>query len=245
MHSKPPDATKQPPSKEAVAIKSILERWELTLDDLTKIVDGNPSLRGMMLGYIAEYVLHKRHFTDARLSGVGKDDDHDRSKKGDLRFLYRGHNFRIECKSLQTNMVKDLGDGKFAGTFQCDASDRRPVDFSDGSRIETTCLLVGEFDIVAVNLFAFKNEWLFAFALNRDLPRSTHKKYTAFQQKSLLASSMKISIPLQAPYVSDPFQLLDILAEERKSQPMQAVISSDPSQKSGSTSDFFENGAVS
>lgn len=214
-----PDPSSQPASSAAKSIGSILDRWGLTVDDLTKIVDANPSLRGMMLGYVAEYVLHKRHFIDPRLSGLGKDDDHDRTRKGDLRFEYRGKTFRIECKSLQSTLIKNLGGGKFSGIYQCDASDRRPVKFGNRSTVETTCLLVGEFNIVAINLFAFTNEWRFAFALNKDLPRSTFRKYTPYQQKRLLASSMPITWPVQWPYVLDPFPLLDLVVDGKISLP--------------------------
>jgi hypothetical protein len=216
-----PDAANQPAPSAAKSIQSILDRWGLTIDDLTKIVDANPSLRGMMLGYAAEYVLRRRHFTDSRLTGIVKDDDHDRDSKGDLRFEYRGMSFRIECKSLQSNSIKNLGDGKFEGKYQCDASDRRPVTFDDSSSIETTCLLVGEFDIVAVNLFSFTNEWRFAFALNKDLPRSRFKKYTPYQRDRLLSSTMPITWPIVWPYVLDPFPLLDLVVDGKISLPKQ------------------------
>jgi len=172
-----------------------------------------------MLGYAAEYVLRRRHFTDARLTGIVKDDDHDRERKGDLRFEYRGRSFRIECKSLQSNSIKTLGEGNFKGTYQCDASDRRPVTFDDGTTIETTCLLVGEFDIVAVNLFGFTDEWRFAFALNKDLPRSRFRKYTEYQRERLLSTSMKITWPIAWPYVLDPFPLLDLVVDGQISLP--------------------------
>jgi hypothetical protein len=42
----------------------------------------------------------------------------------------------------------------------------------------TTNLVVGGFDLLAINLFEFGAEWRFAFAKNRDLPRSTFRKYT-------------------------------------------------------------------
>ena len=82
----------------------------------------------------------------------------------------------VECKSLQTASIKKTGE-VFTGTSQCDASDRRKVQFSDGTTLETTCLLTGEFDILAVNLFAFEGQWRFVFAKNADLPRSTYRKY--------------------------------------------------------------------
>ncbi len=179
--------------------ENILYRWGLTVEELTYIVDANPSMRGLMLGYVAEYKLRKIHFEDSRISALIKDDDHDRKSKGDIRFNYRGKSFRVECKSLQTNLVKKTTTG-YDATFQCDASDSRVVRFSDGSEVKTTCLLVGEFDIVAVNMFALEEEWRFAFALNSDLPRSRYRKYSELQQRELIASSIKISYELVASF---------------------------------------------
>jgi hypothetical protein len=187
----------------------------LTAEELTAIVDNNPSMRGLMLGYVAEYKLGKMFFEDQRIKELAKDDDHDRSSKGDFRFMYRGRLFRVECKSLQTNTVKKDSTG-FKATFQCDASDRRPVVFANGTKKETTCLKIGEFDILAVNLFAFEEKWRFAFALNSELPRSKHKKYTAYQRSQLLASSMTIMWPLNPPFVENPFALLDRIIDGPK-----------------------------
>ncbi len=61
--------------------------------------------------------------------------------------------------------------------FQCDASDKRLVKLPSGQEIETTCLVVGGFDLLAVNIFQFANQWKFAFAKNADLPRTTSRKY--------------------------------------------------------------------
>lgn len=203
------------PSKEKLRQlkrENILYRWGLTVEELTQIVDANPSMRGLMLGYVAEYKLRKMYFEDQRISALIKDDDHDRKSKGDVRFNYRGRSFRIECKSLQSNLTKKTAEG-YAATYQCDASDSRLVRFSDGSEVKTTCLLAGEFDVVAVNLFALAEEWLFAFALNPDLPRSRYRKYTELQQRELIASSIKITYPLKPPYEADPFVLLDRLID--------------------------------
>ena len=63
--------------------ESILERWNVTPEELTEIVDRNPSLRGMILGYLAELKLEKLWLTGADVSSVIKYDDHDRKKKGD------------------------------------------------------------------------------------------------------------------------------------------------------------------
>jgi hypothetical protein len=190
--------------------KSILRRWGLTEEELTDIIQENPSMRGLMLGYIAEYKLRKMHFSAPVFEKVHKADDHDRSRKGDLTVSYKGREFSIECKSLQTNSIRKTEEG-YEGKYQCDASDRRTVKLRGGKKIETTCLLVDEFDVVAVNLFAFEEKWRFAFALNEDLPRSAFQKYLPSIRRQLLATLMPVSWPLRPPYIENPMALFERL----------------------------------
>ena len=194
--------------------KLILKRWNLTEQQLTEIIDNNPSLRGMILGYAAETILKDMWFSGDNVSDVQKNDDHDRSKKGDIVITYKKHKFVIECKSLQTNSVKKDG-AIWKGKAQVDASDRRNVILPNGSKIETTCLKVGEFDLLAVNLFAFENKWKFVFAKNKDLPRSKWKNYTAYQRKFLLATMVNVTSPPEMPFREEPFSLLDEMIQER------------------------------
>jgi hypothetical protein len=195
--------------KSKIVRESILDRWSITPDELTIAIDDNTSLRGMLLGYVAEYKLRSMWFAGrSDITLHVKHDDHDRKKKGDLIGIYRERSFIIESKSLQTHSIRREGDA-WIGKAQCDASDRRTVTFADGSTLETTCLLTGEFDILAVNLFAFENQWRFVFAKNSDLPRSTYKKYTPEQQAKLLASLVSVSWPPQPPFSDEPYSLMD------------------------------------
>lgn len=194
--------------------KLILDRWELTHAEFTALVDANPSLRGVTLGYIAEHKFHSRFLAHPAVSKARKADDHDRKRKGDRTFSYKRHEFIVEVKSLQTNLVKKQGE-VWVGKSQVDASDSRLVTFKDGSTLKTTCLLRGEFDVLAVNCYAFGNKWQFAFALNRDLPKNNFRKYNAAQQEALLPTLIPVTWPPQAPFVTDLFVLLDRLAEER------------------------------
>lgn len=194
---------------------SILERWKLSEQELSLIVESNPSLRGFLLGYVGEYKLRSLLLANPHVTALEKPDDHDRRKgnKNDFTITYKGKAIAIEVKSLQTNSLRhDSQTGVIYGSAQVDASDRRTVTLSDGSKLETTCLLAGEFDVLAVNLFQFREEWDFAFILNTDLPRSSSKKYTEFQRSELLATSIKLTYPIAAPYTLDPFQLFDELA---------------------------------
>lgn len=88
--------------------RSILEMFGVTLQVLTEVVRANPSLRGPILGYIAERKLWELFQVDPRITASRKDDDHDRENKGDLVITYLGREFRYEVKSLQTNSIKML-----------------------------------------------------------------------------------------------------------------------------------------
>lgn len=79
--------------------------------------------------------------------------------------------------------------------------------------------LVEGFDLLAVNIFQFSNQWEFAFAKNADLLRTKSRKYTPAQQQYLLATLVRITLPLQDPFRAEPFGILDeIVAERQKRQ---------------------------
>jgi hypothetical protein len=199
---------------------TILDRWSITAEELTALVDSTPSLRGILLGYVAEAQLEKLLGKLPGVEFLGRPDDHDRTRKGDRIIQYGGVRLIVESKSLQTNTVKrrldpETGRERWEARAQVDASDRRTVKLPGGGKLQTTCLLRGEFDLLAVNCFAFEKQWRFAFAKNSDLPGSTYSKYTARQKKYLLASLVTVTWPPQPPFVEDPLPLLRELARER------------------------------
>jgi transcriptional regulator with XRE-family HTH domain len=197
--------------------ETIFDRWEITAAQVTALVDSNPSLRGIILGYVAEEKAHEVISAYPGIEDLGKDDDHNRRKKGDRRIRYKGKTFIVEVKSLQTHTVKELGQDQWSGAAQCDASDRRAVKFKDGSELETTLLLFGEFDVLAVGCFGFGNRWRFAYAKNADLPASNYSKYTAAQREALIASMVRVFWPPKPPFTEDLPSLLDeLLTEEPK-----------------------------
>ena len=186
----------------------ILERWGVTLDEINDILAERPSVRGILLGFIAEYKLAQIWFSnDPRVDSLERYKNHDRTRAGDLGFRYKGVLVSVQVKSLQSSSVLKTETG-YKGTLQCDASDRRLVHLPNGESVETTCLLVGGFDLLAVNLFEFGQEWRFAFAKNSDLPRTTSSKYTPEQREFLLATSVRITWPLQPPFYEDPFTMI-------------------------------------
>ena len=193
---------------------SILTRWDITIEELTRVVDGNPSLRGMILGYLAELKLETMWLSGDPVEAVGKHDDHDRAHKGDRVVRYRGEEFIFESKSLQTATVRSVAGG-FAGKAQVDASDRRTITLPNGQELTTTCLLRGEFDILAVNVFAFQNRWRFVFARNADLPASRFRGYTESARQHLLATMVEVSWPPKPPFREEPFTLMNEFVQER------------------------------
>lgn len=86
--------------------KCILNEWDIDASYFTSVVRDNPSLRGMILGYVAERKLKDLFLSSGKTENHKKDDDHDRSKKGDLTLDYKGEEIVIEVKSLQTNSIK-------------------------------------------------------------------------------------------------------------------------------------------
>lgn len=192
-------------------MSTILEKWQITAEELTQIVNDNPSLRGFIFGYVSEYKARTYFDGHAGIENVMKYDDHDRTSKGDISFRYKGKEFKVEAKSLQTNSVINVGADRWIGKFQCDASDRREILLPNGNKINTTCLAVGEFDIVAVSLYAFGSQWRFAFAKNSDLPHpgERSRNIPPENRKYLIKSLIDISWPLQAPFTTDVYSLLD------------------------------------
>src|SRR5690606_18204372 len=112
--------------------------------------------------------------------------------------------FDIESKSLQTATVSfNEASQRWKGKSQVDASDKRPVTLPDGSSVNTTLLLKGEFDILAVNCYAFNEEWQFVFTRNENLPTTNWRGYTPYQQQHLLSSMVAVTWPPEPPFTDD------------------------------------------
>ena len=204
-------------------LENFFERWSATEDEMNTVFARNPSIRGMVHGYLAEEKVRKMFFDNhPAVTNLHSPDDHDRDKKADWIFDYKGETVYCEVKSLQSNHVERIdtidGEPTWTGKYQCDASDRRPVTLPDGTELETTCLVVDEFDLLAVNLFQFGGEWRFAFAKNEDLPNTPYAGYDKDVRQYLIKGTMEIHWPLEddSPYESEPWALLDETVEEQR-----------------------------
>ena len=208
--------------------EGLLDDWDVTRAELNYMLAENPSSRGLVTGYVAEIKLEEQLENIAGIEESRKFDDHDRSKKHDREIVYERTEIRIESKSLQSNSVEYVRpgsaewdkrkhlfdntppeDGFHYGTTQVDASDSREVTFPDGSVKNTTLLLTGDFDILAVNLFEFLHEWQFIFARNEDLETSSYHTYTSHQQEHLIKSLQRVTWPPAPPFHEDIVPLLE------------------------------------
>jgi len=196
--------------------------WNADQREFNEVFNRNPSLMGMMKGYMAEEKLKvdvlERH---PKVENLFSPDDHDRDLKGDWRFDWEGEHIVVEVKCLQSNYVEGRqtleGTNAWKGKYQCDASDRREIELENGDTVETTLLEVGEFDILAVGIFEFGNEWNFVFAKNEDLPKTTYHSYSEAAQERLIKGMHSIEYPLSEDsiYTDDIWTLVEETVAER------------------------------
>ena len=199
---------------EEASPSSILDEWEITPTQLTEMLAENPSLRGMLLRYVAELKLKALVVSIPNVTYITKLDDHQRKKRGDLFLIYQKRAFHLESKSLQSNSVQwDETHKRWSGKAQVDGSDKRSINLPDGSTLNTTLLLRGEFDILAVNCHAFEGKWHFIFARNADLPTSNYRGYSEEQNKSLIANLVPVSWPPEPPFYVNLRDLLDEMVD--------------------------------
>lgn len=223
------DLLKVPPYWLFINQGNLFEELDITLEELQDMNKNNGSLRGVIVGYLAEKKLRQLLESDNRFIIKGKPDDHDREIKCDLIVEYKGRDFRFESKSLQSTQIQPSKMPQFElqATVQCDASDCRDITLPNGETVNTTCLQFGDFDILAVNMYMFHHKWEFAFALNEDLPHSTFKGGRKKKNGTttpiisdealqyLMKTSIPITYPITTPFVSDPCVLLDELIKRR------------------------------
>ncbi len=196
------------------------ERVKLMIDAipperLVESIKRAPSLRGMILGYIAELMFERHlpeHYHVILSEHIESHDDHNReANKSDRTVTYNRRRYGIQLKSMQTNSIgRNAVTGLLQADVQNDASDRRTVNLRDGSQLETTCYVQGEYDILAVPLFPFTGIWDFAYKRNRDCrPCKPGRRYNEFQASHLLATTERITWPLSEAWEMNLIRLLD------------------------------------
>jgi hypothetical protein len=198
-------------AKEAIArVPNIID--SVSPEDLVSAIKRAPSLRGMILGYIAEEMFEK-HILDPleHVGEVRSFDDHDRSQnKADRSFIAHGRRYTVQLKSVQTNSIcwrKDIE--CLMADVQNDGSDRRDVLLQNGNIVNTTNYKIGDYDILAVPLYPFTGTWDFAYKRNRDCRLTVSNKYSDEDRQFLLATTEKLHFPLNSEWHGDLMEICD------------------------------------
>jgi hypothetical protein len=205
----------QPTEEQLQALRQIQSnvvdphRWAIP-DELLEVVR-IPSLRGMVYGYVAEYEFTKYLREELEILEYDRDDDHKKTKS-DLNFVYQGRRYSVQVKCLQTTLIRPVDNDKFKAVAQNDASDRRVITLPNGDKVNTTCYVAGEYDILVSTVQPFVGEWKFIFKKNKDLRRSTYKGYTEEQRRYLLASQEIIMYPIE-PDSGWTYDLISLLSD--------------------------------
>lgn len=184
---------------------------------IRSIIKETPSLRGIVLGYLAEYYFHDSIGKNKNIKNIKKHDDHDRlNNKMDREFLYKNKPVSVQVKSIQTNSIRwDEKKQCVLATVQNDASCKRTITLKNGEKICTTNYKVGDYDILAVPLFPFCSNNTFAYKLNRDCKRTSYKKYTKSQQKQLLSTTEHITFPLSKEWTTSIDKIIEKLLRKK------------------------------
>ncbi len=182
--------------------------------ELISSIKRAPSLRGMILGYIAEEMFEKYlpiTYPKITAENIDKHDDHDRSlNKSDRTIKYEGRLYRIQLKSIQTNSIcRNLSNGLLQADVQNDASDKCKVLLPNGHIVETTCYARNDYDILAVPLYPFTGGWTFAYKRNVDCRSTVNNIYSSEDQKFLLSTTERLNWPLDDRWHTDIMELLD------------------------------------
>ena len=186
--------------------------------DLIHAIKTAPSLRGIVLGFVAEVMFTKHAELIEGIEDVRKHDDHDRSKnKIDRDFLYRGQRVTVQLKSIQTNSLGFHDDEEVVyADVQNDASDSRRMIFN-GTEITTVNYLKGDYDILCTPLYPFTGEWDFAYKVNSMCETWRSQKYPTEISQHFLHGTEKITYPNLEKFgwTSDIHQIMRILFEEK------------------------------
>lgn len=139
-------------------------------EEIDDVISENPNLRGYIQGYLAEVALKKYLMTLPHVTEVTKIPDSS-LQKGDLKVTYKNVIITIEVKSLLTKSIKsDVMHDTWQGVVGIKNSDKREIEIKGLGTIQTTSLVRGEFDILAISCYAVSGKWDCVFMENEYLP---------------------------------------------------------------------------
>lgn len=195
-------------------MQDIFTELDISVTELTSLINENVNTYSILYGYSAEIHLRKIFETDDRIESCKKYDDHDTNNRHDLAVMYKGREYTLESKCIQNNSL-NIEDDEWSGKVQVQYSSGHFQDLPNGEQFYSKVREFGEFDILAVATNKLGNGWEFFYALNRDLPMTNAKKIPDEYQHRYVKSHFDIS-PDSEIFVRDPFVLLERLHTERE-----------------------------
>lgn len=181
---------------------------DFTFGEIESVLEQNPSLRGFVQGYLAEIALMKYLKHIPGVSNVYKIPDRD-LQKGDIHISYNGLSLTIEVKSVSSRGIReDTMHESWDGLVGCKNSDRRVALLENGIEFNTSNIIRGTFDILAISTYAVNEKWDFLYMENRFLPGLE-------TSNSLIKTAFRIN-PNNTPLVeSNIIKVLDSAIEHK------------------------------
>lgn len=140
-------------------------------DKLVRILNENPSARGVLLGYSAEYELMDYLEKLPGVLSIKKIPD-SHKQKGDIAIVLEdGLQYFIEVKVFHARSIRvDKKDGSVRGRVSVKSSDSKII---EGTTSRTTSMFHGQFDILAIAYWDTENNLCkFWFMKEKHIPFS-------------------------------------------------------------------------
>lgn len=205
----------------------VTERYNLTLNEISEIVDMYRPLRASFDGHVSEFIFVKQYIkTCSRITEFHKPDNQDRSEKGDVTVVFDGVSLKIELKTILSGNRKTLKrnphqvntvEGSYwRGRFKTRTSSYKTITFSDGSQLNTLCVPRKQVDVFGVCVRPMTGKWEYMYCTTTDLPGTENKEFTPLQQQELLKPEMYVQWPPVFPWTDSLESALERAAAQKK-----------------------------
>lgn len=176
------------------------------------MMEAHPPARSFANGYSAEAFCQRNvlamipDITHVTAPGV--------NNRADFIFMYKGRSIRMQIKCpLEGSVHRRLSDEKLGAEICTKATNPKVYTFDDGSSVRTGCCRRGEYNVLAVPMYAFNgNLASFAFKLNIDMKGpGTHSDIPSQYHPLFIGTQEQISYPLSRDegWSSDLTEVLD------------------------------------
>lgn len=209
----------------------LTERYNLSLDELSEMIDMYRPLKSSFDGHVSEYIFVKEYVKPfKRITDYYKPDSQSRSDKGDLTVTFDGIPIKIELKTILAGFVADpsrnprqittLEGTHWRGRFKTRTSSARVVTFSDGSKHKTFCVPRSQVDVYGVCVRPFTGKWEYMYCLTADMPGCSTPELTPLQKHELLKPDQFVQWPPVDPWTDSLETILERAVAQKKNAPV-------------------------